>query len=382
MIDTWQEVKLGDCAVLGRDVVSPDEMGETPYIGLEHIGENSLALLGHGMATDVTSAKMRFKKGDILFGKLRPYLRKIIQAPFDGICSTDIWVLRPTKSLDSDFLFHLVASKKVVDEATRSSEGTKMPRAKWGFLSQMRHVIPSFSEQRKIAEVLKTWDEEIEAIDALQVAWTSQKQGLMQALLTGKYRFVKFKDQSSWIKTCLGNLANISMGVSPKSESYNTENIGLPLIQGNADILNGFSMPRLHTSKSTKICQPGDILLSVRAPVGTVAISMHEACVGRGMAIIKAKSKVDQNWLRQLLVFNKTNWKRVAQGSTFSAINFSDIDKFNLVAPTFPEQLKISSCLQTWDEAIEKLHALRIAKINQKRGLMQKLLTGKIRVKR
>ena len=158
----WRESTLGDSAFVVSETVAPTEMGDTRYVGLEHIGENTLSLLGHGSAEDVTSPKSRFKKGDVLFGKLRPYFRKVIRAPFDGICSTDIWVVRPEPGIDAGYLFYLMANRQVVDFATQGSIGTKMPRAKWDHVSRYPIKLPPLSEQRGIAHILGTLDDKIE----------------------------------------------------------------------------------------------------------------------------------------------------------------------------------------------------------------------------
>ena len=102
--DGWREMALGECAELIRDSASPSTMGDALYIGLEHIGESTLSLLGRGVASSATSAKTRFRRGDILFGKPRPYFRKIVRAPDNGICSTDIWVVRAKNGVDQVFL--------------------------------------------------------------------------------------------------------------------------------------------------------------------------------------------------------------------------------------------------------------------------------------
>lgn len=182
----WQTLPLGDCATLNKKMVAPPNFGEMPYVGLEHIDERGLLL--NGDASKVSSEKTLFKRGDILFGKLRPYLRKVAHASFDGICSTDIWVVQQKKNVDQRFLFYCMASTPLINRAISSSEGTRMPRAKWDYLSRYKLTIPSLPEQHKISAVLQTWDMAIEKLDALRAAKINQKRGLMQKLLTEKIR--------------------------------------------------------------------------------------------------------------------------------------------------------------------------------------------------
>ena len=150
------------CAKRVSDITQPNELGELPYIGLEHILQGGLQLLGNGTASEVVSTKLKFRTGDILFGKLRPYFRKVIIAPFDGVCSTDIWVVRAKEGVDQRYLFYWMASLEFVEAATRASEGTKMPRAKWEYVCQLKKYIPSLPEQRRIAETLGSLDDKIE----------------------------------------------------------------------------------------------------------------------------------------------------------------------------------------------------------------------------
>lgn len=162
MESKWRNVVLADCAEVIHQSVSPFKAKDMPYIGLEHIGRGSLRLLGQGTASDVTSMKTRFQHNDILFGKLRPYFRKVVMPCFDGICSTDIWVIRAKKGTDQKFLFYFMASKPFIDFATSSSDGTRMPRAKWEYVSQYEIQVPPLVEQYTIAHVLSTLDDKIE----------------------------------------------------------------------------------------------------------------------------------------------------------------------------------------------------------------------------
>ena len=153
---------FGNLAKLIRDNISPLECPNAHYIGLEHIGKGNLHLMSTGRASDVTSSKSKFQAGDILFGKLNPHFRKVIRTNFSGICSTDIWVIRPTNIVNKEFLFYIMASQKFVDFVTQGREGTGLPRAKWEHASQFEINLPSIQEQQSIAHILGSLDDKIE----------------------------------------------------------------------------------------------------------------------------------------------------------------------------------------------------------------------------
>ena len=193
----WRTAKFGDCARLVTDRVSPQTAGDTPYIGLEHIGESTLSLIGHGTAQDVTSTKTLFKRKDILFGKLRPYFRKVIAAPFGGICSTDIWVVRPKEGVDAGFLFYTMATLDFVERAVRGSNGTRMPRASWDFLSEYELSLPPLPTQRAISRVLGAFDDKI----ALNAEMNATLDAMAQALFRSwfvDFEPVRAKQEGRW----------------------------------------------------------------------------------------------------------------------------------------------------------------------------------------
>jgi type I restriction enzyme, S subunit len=189
-----------------------------------------------------------------------------------------------------------------------------------------------------------------------------------------KLRFPEFENAGGWDEKKLKDIADIVMGSSPPSEAFNTNSIGLPFMQGNADIRNGLSAPRLYTSEITKECKVDDILLSVRAPVGSIAKSIHHACIGRGLAAIRAILSNSQEYLHQWLIQFEPNWKNISQGGTFEAINSNDVSALLVSLPRqVDEQTRIADCLSSVDSLIaaqtQKLDALR----SHKRGLMQQL---------
>src|ERR1035437_5944142 len=100
----WSRVKLGDVVYSAGRTVEPGSDDRRPYVALEHMAQGFPRLIGRGSASDATSTKLAFKIGDILYGKLRPNLKKSVEAPFDGICSTDILALRAGTGIDKRFL--------------------------------------------------------------------------------------------------------------------------------------------------------------------------------------------------------------------------------------------------------------------------------------
>ena len=154
---------LGDYAKLRRENVNPkDIIDDIPYIGLEHISPKNLQLQNVGSSKDVTSTKQKFNAGDILFGKLRPYFRKVVRPKFSGVCSTDIWVIESRKEVDQSFLYYWLASWDFVNFVDVAAEGTRMPRAKWE-VAQMHEIENfTFTEQKAIAHILGTLDDKIE----------------------------------------------------------------------------------------------------------------------------------------------------------------------------------------------------------------------------
>lgn len=204
----------------------------------------------------------------------------------------------------------------------------------------------------------------------------------MKSNLKDKIDFIKNKTKlilSNWNFDYLGNVAIIKMGQSPSSSSYNEEGIGKYLIQGNADIFNRKSSPRIWTSKPTKTCEIGETLMTVRAPVGAVAKALHSACIGRGMCSINSV-KINNEFLYQFLLSYENSWKRIEQGSTFTAISGNDIKKVIIPLPPLKEQQKIAQILSQWDEAIETTQNLITQLQLRKKGLMQELLSGKKRL--
>jgi type I restriction enzyme S subunit len=139
----WEVTKLGDIAKEVRRSVDPEKLDpETPYVGLEHIPRKSITLADWGVAKDIQSTKLLFEKGEILFGKIRPYFHKVSVAPINGICSSDAIVISAKETGHRQIVLGCVSSVEFVSHATQTSQGTKMPRANWKVLVQYPLMIP------------------------------------------------------------------------------------------------------------------------------------------------------------------------------------------------------------------------------------------------
>jgi type I restriction enzyme, S subunit len=176
---------LADIVELRTEKFSGRKAPDSLYLGLDHIESESGHLNGVGTATDSVSTNCVFAPGDILFGKLRPNLRKCVQASFDGFGSTDILVLRPLPAVDRRFAAWVFQEEAVFRRAEQTAIGTKMPRTSWRDLRQIEVFIPdSETEQRRIAEILDALDTAIRETETLIAKLRKIKAGLLHDLLT------------------------------------------------------------------------------------------------------------------------------------------------------------------------------------------------------
>ncbi|OGC91231.1 MAG: hypothetical protein A2W25_17490 [candidate division Zixibacteria bacterium RBG_16_53_22] len=236
-------------------------------------------------------------------------------------------------------------------------------------------IPPTKAEQESIAGVLSEADALIESLDQLLAKQCNIMQGAMQELLTGKKRLPGFSGE--WDVKRLGEVAEIVMGQSPSSKYYNSKGEGLPLIQGNADISDRKTIKRVFTTDVTKRGRCGDILMSVRAPVGKISRAVSDICLGRGVCAIRYIN----DFLYHALIAKEPMWAMLSKGSTFDSVNSTDVKTFGIKIPKDKkEQTAIADILSDMDTEIALLEA-KLAKARQiKQGMMQELLTGRIRL--
>lgn len=189
--EDWEVNKFGEIALRRGERIDPRRVGVQNFcVELEHIGQASGQLLGNTATDEHSSLKSVFRAGDVLFGKLRAYLRKYWLADRDGVCSTEIWALvAQGRMVTPEFLFQMVQVEDFVDAASMAY-GTHMPRSDWSVVKNYEVPLPHIDEQTAIAAVLSDMDAELAALELRLAKTRALKQGMMQELLTGRTRLV------------------------------------------------------------------------------------------------------------------------------------------------------------------------------------------------
>lgn len=367
--EDWVEVTLGDI-----------------YTERKEPGNESLPLLMVSIHSGVSNGevdeedlpkkvkriedKSQYKRaavGDLVFNMMRAWQGAIGSVRTEGMVSPAYIVAEPNDMVDPLFMDSYMKTNRMVHTIHQQSYGVTDFRLRlyWESFAPIPCVLPPIREQKKIAEILTTQDKVIELKEKLLAEKQRQKKYSAQRVFENAKKTV-----------ALSEIADITMGQSPSSRSYNTTLTGVPLIQGNADILNRKPLPRMYTSSPTKMCSPGDILLSVRAPVGTVAQSTIRACIGRGVCSIRPHSM--QGYIYEFLLYYENKWGKVSQGSTFESISGDDIAKLQI--PQCNDSEQKTKLLTMADHEIDLLWQNLEQEKQKKKALMQLLLTGIVRV--
>ncbi|MGH8467942.1 MAG: restriction endonuclease subunit S [Gammaproteobacteria bacterium] len=185
----WDMGTLGDVAKHPRRGVQPDKIdAATPYIALEHIPKRCIALSEWGVANGLESNKFEFKRGEILFGKLRPYFHKVGVAPVDSVCSTDIVVVTSREEAWFGFMLGHVSSTAFVDYTNAGSTGTKMPRTSWSEMARYPVVIPPESVAQAFTTQIRPAVERIIASIHESCTLAALRDTLLPKLITGELR--------------------------------------------------------------------------------------------------------------------------------------------------------------------------------------------------
>src|SRR5690606_10598365 len=296
---------------------------------------------------------------DVLFGKLRPYLKKYYQPNFDGVCSSEIWVLKGKKVLN-DFLYFLIQTNSFLDLANQSS-GSKMPRADWSILENGLFLFPCEKEQKKISSFLSLLDEKIassmKTIDVLTVLKTSLSSKIFS-------REIRFQDENGndfpeWESKKLGEALKIQGGYAFKSSSFNqgtTKVIRIGDIEPRI-ILNNFSGVYSNETPDEKyIVKKEDFVMALSgATFGKVGkiLDSDIAYINQRVASFKTEQCLEFFYQLVLTPDFKSYINSIPTASAQPNISNSDIANYKTLTPSIPEQQKIAKFLSAIDAKID-----------------------------
>ena len=343
---------------------------------------------------DVASESKEIHIGDICFagsgetpediGKCATYIEE--RTAYAG---GDIIILSPKKDINSIWLSYVLNSDIGGKQRYKFAQGFSIVHIYPDYLKQIQIPTPPLTEQNSIVSVLSLWDTAIAKQTALIEKLTLRKRGLMQQLLTGKKRLKGFEEE--WKEVRLGDVASINRGGSPRPiEDYITKGEGYNWIKiGDVDqdakyITNTEEKIIKEGLSKTRFVKSGDFILSNSMSFGRPYILKIDGCIHDGWLVIQEYDKTfDIDFLYYILGYDTTlaQYKSMAAGSGVLNLNKEIVKEVQLRIPSIEEQIAIASILVNADKEIEIQKQKLSAMQEQKRGLMQVLLTGKRRVK-
>ncbi len=394
----WRLVRLGEVSGIRQKQIKPNEGDTRPFVGLENMNSSGV-LNGHGTSDESISNKTIFSEGDILYGKLRPNLRKVARASFDGVCSTDILAIHANGKLIGSFLNHLIRSARLHSHAMRGVTGTRMPRTSWTHLRSFRFLLPPLSEQRAIAAVLDSIDEAIERTDEVIAATECLRDALLQELLTrgipgqhSEYREVPGLGTipATWTPVRLGQVCDAPRyGASAPARPFD---LSLPRYVRITDITDDGYLRRhdVRSADPKRVegyeLEAGDLLFARSGSVGRSYLYRYEdgPCVYAGY-LIRFRAMPEVAYPRFLELWTRGSFYRKWVASMLRVgaqpnINATEYSSLPIALPPTSEQRAIAAILDGVDTSIEQTRKERSDLASAAASVADALLTGRVRV--
>ena len=346
-------MRLAEIATYVNEKISSSNITLDQYVTTDSLLQDKRGRECAQNLPPVVTNLTHYQPGDVLVANIRPYLKKIWFADYSGGASSDVLVFRAKNLSDSSFVYAILMQDAFYDYAMKGAKGSKMPRGDKDQI--MRYEIPTFSpEQRKNIGKLIT---DIESKIAVNRQINDNLEAMAKQLYD--YWFVQFdfpneegkpykssggkmvwneilkrEIPEGWRDGCFSDIANITMGQSPDGSSYNEDGEGEIFYQGSTDFGIRFPSVRMYTTAPTRFAKQGDILMSVRAPVGAVNIANTDCCIGRGLSAINSKIG-SMTYIYFVIHYLKVRFDSLnSAGTTFGSITKDDLYGLPIVIPS------------------------------------------------
>ena len=303
-----------------------------------------------------------FYKNDFIFNPARMELNSItLNTEYDkAICSSlyEIFYINDTSKLLPEFLFVQLKTDNFVRFCEFQGQGSVREYCRFANISEYPVIVHDLKEQEKIVNTYNAITKRIQIKQKINENLEKTAQCLFEELTKDKEPNGKLED-----------IASITMGQSPDGDSYNENGKGMIFYQGKSDFGFRFVSERVYTNQPTRVAKENDILLSVRAPVGVINITLKDCCIGRGLAAVS--SKLNQNSFLFYTLKSQDSAFEIynGEGTVFGSINSEGLKNLEIVIPNEKEISKFESSVSKIDEQI-KNNELELVKLNQLKQLV------------
>ncbi|HGO1443711.1 TPA: restriction endonuclease subunit S [Staphylococcus aureus] len=355
---------FGNLATNKSDKFNPQNENASIDIELDCIEQNTGRLIKIYNSKEFSSQKNKFNPQNVLYGKLRPYLNKYYFTKKSGVCSSEIWVLKSTKEdkLLNLFLYYFIQTKRYSDVASKSA-GSKMPRADWGLIENIRVYFPELCEQQKIGEFFSKLDRQIELEEQKLELLQQQKKCYMQKIFSQELRFKddNGNDYPEWEEKKLGELSQIVRGASPRPikdpKWFNKESdIGWLRISDvtdqNGKIYHLEQKLSIEGQEKTRVLLTTHLLLSIAASIGKPVMNFVKTGVHDGFLIF-LNPKFNIFFMYYWLDYFKEKWSKYGQPGSQVNLNSEIVKSRTLNMPSNHEQEKVGLFFSRNEKLIE-----------------------------
>lgn len=389
-------MQLADLCDLVAAHVNPVDRPDDLYVGLEHIASGRFVRQGEGRAADVHSAKHAFQPGDVLYGKLRPYLDKAVLAGDAGICTTELLVLRPKEGIDPRFVVGVVHTPSFVQHAVAGTTGVQHPRTSWRHISNFE--LPDFNsgERTKIARLSWKVHDAITANEAAENAGFALKRSAMEQLFTHGLQGEVQKETEigsvpeSWELCPLGTLCERTDTVDPRREGERVvEYVDVSAVSREFLTIEATTRWTLREApgRARKRILEGDTIFATVRPtllrVAHVSAALNDQVCSTAFCVLRRNAERVADKFLYYLVQRGQFIRQLAgieHGASYPAVTDRIVKEQPVPVPSLEEQREIVTILDAIDRKID-LHRRKRAVLDDLfKALLHKLMTGEIRV--
>ena len=377
----WKNATIGDLC----DTISDTYRGKDDKVVLVNTSDVlNGKVLNHELVPNKNlkgQFKKTFRKDDILYSEIRPANKRFAYIDFEDtahyIASTKLMVLRPrADKVEPRYLFNLLTSPDMLAKMQHLAETRSGTFPQITFSSELAPspvLLPDKESQKKIVSFIDAIGGKIDENERINKNLQEQAQTLYTNMFI-------HNASVQWGEGALSDVADITMGQSPKGDTYNEDGIGTVFFQGRGEFGFRFPTRRLFTTDPKRMAQSNDVLMSVRAPVGDLNVAYEPCCIGRGLGAIRSKDNHQSFVLYTVFSLREKLDMFNGEGTVFGSINRDALNSMPIIIPTKGEMDRFEEIVAPMDAAIRNNYE-EICRLEAIRdSLLPRLMSGELDV--